>query len=123
MKEKETEKIESKHILFSIKTKIKNYVLREPRKVYFIMIGICLFSIIYNLGSYFYTESVVKPEYEEMMKSSLIKGAKSNLSMPVKAIENVSDMKQDLKELDYYKNKDVLTKKDSLRIKYLIDKY
>lgn len=102
---------------------IKSFVKEKPKKAYFIMVGITFISLLFTIGHIVYTKTVVVPEYNAMKNSNIFKGATNSLLEPVVATQKALDIKEVLTELEYYRSKRVLTATDSLRVKYLIDKY
>lgn len=108
---------------FFLFTKIKAYAKEKPKKTFIIMFSMVLFSVIISIGQWIYVQNVEVPKYEKMRKTNIFEKAGNSLSAPVQATENVMEIRQIMKELEYYKAKPHLTKQDSIRIKYLIDKY
>lgn len=105
------------------KNEIKSFVKEKPKKAYFIMVGITFLSLLFTIGHIVYTKIVVIPEYNAMKNKNIFKGASNSILEPVVATQQVLNKKEILNELDYYQSKKVLTAADSLRVKYLIDKY
>lgn len=105
------------------KDEIKKFVAEKPKKAYFIMLGITFVSLVFTIGHIVYTKTVIVPEYNAMKNRNIFQGASNTILEPVIATQQALDIKEVMSELDYYKSKKVLTATDSLRVKYLIDKY
>ena len=58
-----------------------------------------------------------------MKKENIFKDATNSFETPIREAGNIMDMREAMKELDYYRRKTVLSSSDSIRIKYLLDKY
>jgi len=106
-----------------IVTKIKTYAKEKPKETFIIMFSLVVLSVIISVSHLIYVRQIEVPKYREMKKTNIFQGAGNSLSAPITATENVLDLRDAMKELEYYKSKPVLTKQDSTRIKYLIDKY
>ena len=106
-----------------IVTKIKTYAKEKPKETFIIMFSLVVLSVIISVSHLIYVRQIEVPKYREMKKTNIFQGAENSLSAPITATENVLDLRDAMKELEYYKSKPVLTKQDSTRIKYLIDKY
>lgn len=119
---KENLEIEEKKEFWLI-TKIKTYAKENPKRTFIIMFSLIVFSFLLSIGQLIYVRLVEVPKYEQMKTTKIFIDAGNSLTEPLKATENVLDIRATLKELEYYKNKKNLTKQDSIKIKYLIDKY
>lgn len=108
---------------FPYEDKIKKFAKEKPKKAFYIMCGLVVLSFFITIGKLIYTQKVLVPQYEALQKESVFKDGKTTLGAPIEATQRIMEVKDVLKELDYYKKKSVLTKSDSLRIEYLIDKY
>lgn len=120
----QTDPIDSKSIGF--KEKINSFVKQNPKKTFKILFGLAFFSFLISLTGYFYTKNVVKPKSEqEFYKTNkeIISSGSTSTNSAIGTVKNAFEMKKHLDELEFYKNKKELTKEDSLRIEYLIDKY
>jgi len=103
--------------------KIKNYVREKPKQAVLIMFSLIVLSVILSLIHLFYIHEVEVPKYREMKKHNIFENAESSLTAPIAATQNALDIKAVVDELQYYRKKETLTKRDSIRIKYLLDKY
>lgn len=108
---------------FWLVTRIKTHAKEKPKKTFLIMFSMVAISVIISIGQLIYVRTVEVPKYEKMKMQNIFKDAGNSLSEPVRATENVMEIQEVMKELHYYKIKKTLTKQDSIRIKYLIDKY
>jgi hypothetical protein len=108
---------------FWLFTMIKSYAKRKPKNTFIIMFSLVVLSFIISISQFIYVRNVEVPKYEQMRKKNIFKGVENDLTEPVKATKNVIELQNVIEELDYYKVKKNLTKQDSIRIKYLIDKY
>lgn len=107
----------------SLWKRIEDFAVRQPKKTFYIMFGIIFCSLVFSIGNLIYIEKVAVPEYESLKKENIFKDASNSLGTPIRETEKILDIREVLKELDYYRSKKVLTASDSLRIKYLLDKY
>lgn len=112
-----------KGLQLPFKNEIISFVKQKPKKAYFIMVGITFVSLLFTIGHIIYTKTVIVPEYNAMKNRNIFQGASNSLLEPVVATQQALDIKEALTELEYYRSKKVLTATDSLRVKYLIDKY
>lgn len=103
--------------------RMENFAKKQPQKSFYIMFGLILCSILFSIGNLIYIQKVSVPKYEKMKKENIFKDATISLGTPIRETEKIIDMKEAIKELDYYRRKTVLTNSDSIRIKYLLDKY
>lgn len=108
---------------FWLVTTIKTYAKEKPKQTFIVMFSLVVLSVIISVGHLIYVRQVEVPKYREMKKTNIFQGAGSSLTAPIEATENVLELREVIKELEYYKAKPELTKQDSIRIKYLIDKY
>lgn len=108
---------------FPYEEKIKRFAKEKPKQAFRIMFGLIVLSFFITIGRLIYTQQVLVPQYKQMKSDGIFKEATTSLGAPIQATQKIMEIKDVLKELDYYKNKSVLTKADSLRIEYLIDKY
>lgn len=109
---------------FFITKKIKEYAKANPKRTFMIMMGLLVLSVVGSIVQYIYIKNVVKPRMEEKTQLDLISDFENTYSVPEDAVKhNYFELQSALKELEYYKEKEVLTAQDSARIKYLIDKY
>lgn len=104
-------------------TKIKNYMREKPKQAFLIMFSLVVLSLIITLIHLFYVHQVGVPKYREMKKRNIFESAENSFTAPVAATQNAMELKKVVEELQYYKQKDILTKRDSIRIKYLLAKY
>lgn len=110
---------------FWVVAKIKAYAKANPKRTFFIMMGLLALSIVASIGQYVYIKKVVSPRVKERSTFDFVGDFEETYTQPVEQGMgmNYFELKEIMKELDYYKNKEVLTEEDSVRIKYLIDKY
>lgn len=108
---------------FFVFTYIKEYAQRKPRETFTIMLALVVLSVIFSISNYLYVERVSKPKYEELKKKNFLNGASNALTTSLWQTEQVLDIRGDMKELEFYKTKEHLTRQDSIRVRYLIDKY
>lgn len=87
------------------------------------MFGLIFFSVLFSIGNLIYVQKVSVPQYEKMKKQNILTDATASFGVGVRETEKIMDIRQALKELDYYRRKTVLSTSDSVRIKYLLDKY
>jgi len=106
-----------------ITRRIKNYVRENPKKAFLIMFSLIVLSLIVTLLHLFYVHKVEVPKYREMKKHNILESAGNSLTAPITATQNAMELKDVVEELQYYRQKETLSKRDSIRIKYLIDKY
>lgn len=103
--------------------RVENFAESQPRKAFYIMFGLILFSVLFSIGNLIYIQKVSVPKYEKMKKENIVKDATNSLATPIRETEKILDMREAMKELEYYRRKTVLNGSDSIRIKYLLDKY
>lgn len=103
--------------------RIENFAEKQPRKAFYIMFGLITFSVIFSIGNLIYIQKVSVPKYEKMKKENIFKDATHSFETPFREAGNIMDMREAMKELDYYRRKTVLSSSDSIRIKYLLEKY
>lgn len=103
--------------------KLEHFAEKQPRKSFYIMFGLILFSVLFSIGSLIYIQKVSVPKYEKMKNENIFKDAIISLGTPIRETEKILDMREAMKELDYYRRKTILSASDSIRIKYLLDKY
>lgn len=103
--------------------RVENFAESQPRKAFYIMFGLILFSVLFSIGNLIYIQKVSVPKYEKMKKENIFKDATNSLATPIRETEKILDMREAMKELEYYRRKTVLNGSDSIRIKYLLDKY
>ena len=103
--------------------RVENFAESQPRKAFYIMFGLILFSVLFSIGNLIYIQKVSVPKYEKMKKENIFKDATNSLATPIRETEKIMDMREAMKELEYYSRKTVLNGSDSIRIKYLFDKY
>ncbi|MBT2621302.1 hypothetical protein [Chryseobacterium sp. ISL-6] len=101
----------------------EHFAEKYPQKAFYIMFGLIFFSVLFTIGNLVYVQKVSVPEYEKMKKQNILKDATTSFGATVRETEKIMDLRQALKELDYYRRKTVLSTSDSVRIKYLLDKY
>lgn len=104
-------------------TKIKNYVLEKPKQAFIIMFLLVVLSVIATLIHLYYVHKVEVPKYREMKRHNIFDRAGSSFTAPIAAAQNALELKEVIEELQYYRMKEPLIKRDSIRIKYLLDKY
>lgn len=103
--------------------KLEHFAAKQPKRTFYMMFGLILFSVIFSIGNLIYVQKVSVPEYEKMKKENILKDGTSSLGETVKETEKIMDIREALKELEYYRRKKVLNTSDSARINYLLDKY
>jgi hypothetical protein len=103
--------------------RVEHFAEKQPKRTFYMMFGLILFSVLFSIGNLIYVQKVSVPEYEKMKKENILKDATSSLGATVKETEKIMDIREALKELEYYRRKTVLSTSDSARIKYLLDKY
>jgi hypothetical protein len=103
--------------------KLEHFAEKQPKRTFYMMYGLILFSVLFSIGNLIYVQKVSVPEYEKMKKDNILKDATSSFGATVKETEKIIDIREALKELEYYRRKTVLSTSDSARIKYLLDKY
>ncbi|WP_312081955.1 hypothetical protein [Epilithonimonas hominis] len=103
--------------------RVENFAESQPRKSFYIMFGLILFSVLFSIGNLIYIQKVSVPKYEKMKKENIFKDATNSLATPIRETEKIMDMREAMKELEYYRRKTALNGSDSIRIKYLLDKY
>lgn len=123
IEEKEITSETKKGWKFPYEERIKKFAKEKPKQAFRIMFGLIILSFFITIGRLIYTQQVLVPQYNQMKSDGIFKKATTSLGAPIEATQKIMEIKDVLKELDYYKNKSVLTKSDSLRIEYLIDKY
>lgn len=100
---------------------IKQYAKENPKTTFKIMIGLVLLSLCLTATNYIYNNYYYVPS-PRMSTSEIISSATNSISQPINATKKALDIKDVMEELEYFRSKTVLTKEDSIRIKYLIDK-
>lgn len=108
---------------YPIWEKLEHFAENQPRKSFYIMFGLILFSVLFSIGNLIYIQKVSVPKYEKMKNENIFKDAIISLGTPIRETEKILDMREAMKELEYYRTKTVLNGSDSIRIKYLLDKY
>ncbi len=103
--------------------KIERFAEKHPQKAFYIMFGLIFFSVLFSIGNLIYIEKVSVPNYEKIKNENIFKDATTSLGTPIRQTEKILDMREALKELEYYRRKTTLTSSDSMRIKFLLDKY
>lgn len=103
--------------------KLERFAEKQPRKSFYIMFGLIFFSVLFSIGNLIYIQKVSVPKYEKMKKENIFKDATTSLGTPIRETEKILDMREAMKELEYYRRKTALNGSDSIRIKYLLDKY
>lgn len=101
----------------------EHFAEKQPKKTFYIMFGLIFFSVLFTIGNLIYVHKVSVPEYEKMKRQNILTDATNSFGKTVKEAENILDMREALKELEYYRRKKVLSASDSIRIRYLLDKY
>jgi len=107
----------------SLWNRVEFFAERQPKKAFYIMFGMIFLSVLISIGNLIYVQKVSVPEYEKLKKENVLKNATTSLGVPIRETENIMDMRDALKELEYYRGKASLSPSDSVRIKYLLDKY
>lgn len=120
--EDSTEKVDQRKE-FWLFAYIKNYAKEKPKQTFTIMFSLVVLSVVFSLANYFYVQNVTKPEYEKMKQRNFLIDATNSISQPLDRANDIMDMREAMKELEAFKHKEQLTRQDSIRIKYLIDKY
>lgn len=108
---------------FFLTIKIKNYVREKPKQAFLIMFSLVVLSVILTLLHLYYVHQVEVPKYRELKKHNIFEQAGNSLAAPITATQNALNIKEVVEELQYYRKKETLTRRDSIRIKYLLDKY
>lgn len=103
--------------------KIKNFATKKPKQTYYIIVGLTIFSLLLTMINIVHTKNVVIPQYEKMNKAKIFETQEGYSPNPIQMTGEALEISELLKELEYYKSKPTLTQNDSLRVKYLIDKY
>lgn len=102
---------------------LERFAERQPKKALYLMLGLIFFSTIFSIGNLIYIQKVSIPEYETLKKQNVLTDAATSFSSSLKETEKIMDIREVLKELEYYQKKKMLSPSDSSRIKYLLDKY
>ena len=105
-----------KEEIINKKNDVKSWIKKNPKLVFGIMIFICIISIIYNVGKFI--EAKNNPTTMEKISINRKKIEEKNKI----EIEKIMIKRSFIEELDSYREYDSLTKSDSLRIEYLIQK-
>lgn len=105
--------------------KIKAFAKADPKRAFYIMMGLLIISIVGSIAQYIYIDQVVTPRFKERSEVNLVGDFEETYQQGDEEVKQESffELQQVMRELEYYKQKEVLTKDDSIRIKYLIDKY
>lgn len=103
--------------------RVEYFAAHQPKKTFYIMFGLIFFSVVFSIGNLIYVQKVSLPEYELLKKDNIFNNASASLGAPIRETEKILDLRDALKELDYYRRKPALSSSDSIRIKYLLDKY
>lgn len=103
--------------------KLEHFAAKQPKRTFYMMFGLILFSVLFSIGNLIYVQKVSVPEYEKMKKANILNEATSSFGATVQQTEKIIDIRDALKELEYYRRKTALSTSDSARIKYLLDKY
>lgn len=107
----------------SLWKRAEHFAEKYPQRTFYIMFGLIFFSVLFSIGNLIYVQKVSVPQYEKMRKQNILTDATASFGATVRETEKIMDIRQALKELDYYRRKTVLSASDSVRIKYLLDKY
>lgn len=102
---------------------LERFAERQPKKTFYLMFGLIFFSTLFSIGNLIYIQKVSIPEYETMKKQNVLTDVETSFSSSLKETEKIMDIREALKELEYYQKKKMLSPSDSSRIKYLLDKY
>ncbi|KUJ56407.1 hypothetical protein [Chryseobacterium aquaticum] len=102
---------------------VEQFAERQPKKTFYLMFGLIFLSTLFSIGNLIYIQKVSIPEYETMKKQNVLKDAATSFNSSFTETEKILDIREALKELDYYRKKKILSSSDSSRIKYLLDKY
>jgi len=92
---------------------------KRPKRVLGIMAALASLSLCLTVFQYL---RIGRSARERPNADNIMKGAKNSLIQPFDAAKNVMEMKGIMEELKYYEQKADLTKEDSTRIWYLINK-
>ncbi|OCA69121.1 hypothetical protein BBI01_18100 [Chryseobacterium artocarpi] len=102
---------------------LERFAERQPKKTFYLMFGLIFFSTIFSIGNLIYIHKVSIPEYETLKGQNVLTDAATSFSSSLKETEKIMDIREAIKELEYYQKKKMLSPSDSSRIKYLLDKY
>lgn len=102
---------------------LERFAERQPKKTFYLMFGLIFFSTLFSIGNLIYIQKVSIPEYETMKKQNVFTDATTSFGSSLKETEKIMDIREALKELEYYQKKKMLSPSDSSRIRYLLDKY
>lgn len=102
---------------------LERFAERQPKKTFYLMFGLIFFSTVFSVGNLIYIQKVSIPEYEKMKKQNVLTDASTSFSSSIKETQKIMDIREALKELEYYQKKKILNPSDSSRIKYLLEKY
>ncbi|MDC8105021.1 hypothetical protein MTQ00_10760 [Chryseobacterium sp. B21-037] len=102
---------------------LERFAERQPKKTFYLMFGLIFFSTVFSVGNLIYIQKVSIPEYEKMKKQNVLTDASTSFSSSLKETQKIMDIREALKELEYYQKKKILNPSDSSRIKYLLEKY
>jgi hypothetical protein len=103
--------------------KLEHFAEQQPRRTFYMMFCMILFSVLFSIGNLIYVQKVSVPEYKKMKEDNILEDVTSSFDSTVEQTGEIMDMREALKELEYYRRKTVLSTSDSARIKYLLDKY
>jgi|GEM_PF-6269958 len=103
----------------SIAAHVRKFVGERPKRVLGIMAVLAALSLCLTVFQYL---RIGRSAGERPNADNIMKGAKNSLSQPFDAAKNAMELKRIMEELKYYEQKADLTKEDSARIWYLINK-
>lgn len=125
----ENPKVENSFVQF-IKEKRRKLIIwikANPKQIFIGMIVLTIISIIGNFIFYKYTIQNAKVTYKQMSETIFNpidpKVEQKQQESVLEQAQNVIEMNRDLKRLNELKNKDVLSRQDSIEAKRLIQKY
>lgn len=98
-----------------MKNKIIQFLKEKPKQAYFIMMLLCLVSTITSFTMYF--SSKKKPKISNQIQFKFNSGEEI-----INTTGKIMELKEIEKELNIFLEKESLDQKDSLRIKYLLNK-